>query len=123
MARYALIESELVVETREMPSNFDPAEVAHKFDWRIVVLQPDPPFDPATEKLKGYDFVVNPADVEATLKVVALTQAELDELAEQAERDIAKSMYQDLKDGTGTQLERLERCEQVTARLLKDIYQ
>ena len=51
MSRYALIENELVVETREMADNFDPDEVSHKFDLRIVNQQPDPVFDPATHIL------------------------------------------------------------------------
>jgi hypothetical protein len=122
MSRYALIEVGVVVEVREMPDNFDPAEVAHKFDWRIISLQPDPAFDPATQKLQGFDYVVNPSDVEATPTVVALNQAELDALAEQAERDIAKGFYQDLKDGAGNNAERLTRVETVAARLLKDAY-
>ena len=120
--KYALIESELVVEVRNMASNFDPAEVAHKFDFRVVILQPDPVFDPATEKLQGYTYVVNPADVEATRVVVALSQAELDALAEQAERDVAKALYQDLKNGVGNNTARLLRVEKVLARLLKDAY-
>ncbi len=120
--RYARIESELVVETREMADNFNPAEVIHKFDWRIIVPQPDPAFDPATEKLQGFTYVVNPTDVEATRVVVPLTQAELDALADEAERVIAKSFYDDLKAGVGNNATRLARVEQVVARLLRDAY-
>jgi len=121
--RYAKIISETVSEVRNMADNFDPAAVAHKFDFRIIVPVANPAFDPATEKLHGYDYVVYPEEVTATRKVVALSQGELDGLAEQAERDIAKTFYQDLKDGTGTQLERLVRVERVLARLLKDAYE
>jgi len=120
--RYARIELGLVVETRNMADNFEPTEVLHKFDWRIIVVQPDPVFDPATEKLQGFDYVVNPADVEATRAVVALNQDELDALADQAERDIAKALYLDLKNGVGTSVERIVRIEKVAARLLKDAY-
>ncbi len=121
--RYARIEAELVVETRNMADNFDPAEVAHKFDWRIIVLQSDPAFDPATEKLQGFDYVVNPADVEATKTVVPLTADELDALADEAERVIARSFYDDLKAGVGNNAQRLTRVERVAARLLRDAYE
>ncbi len=121
--RYARIESELVVEVRNMADNFVPAEVLHKFDWRIIVLQPDPAFDPATHKLQGFDYVVNPSDVEATKTVVPLTADELEALADEAERVIARSFYDDLKAGVGTNAQRLTRVELVAARLLKDAYE
>ena len=85
MSRYAKIEGGIVVETRNMASNFDPAEVAHKGDYRIVIQQADPAFDAATHILvtptsdvASWDFIINPADVEATRKVRALTQDEID---------------------------------------------
>ena len=130
MSRYAKIENNLVVETREMADNFDPAEVAHKGDFRIVNIQADPVFDPDTHilvtpqgELTSWDFVINPSDVEATRKVRALTQQEIDAndaaAAEQAERELAKTYYQALKAGTATN----GQVQRVVARLLKDAYQ
>lgn len=127
--RYARIENELVVEIRNMADNFDPAEVTHKFDFRVVNAQPDPVFDPLTHKIirnddiANWDFVVNANDVEATRKVVALTQGEIDAATEvatnQAERDQAKTFYAALKAGTATNAQ----VQKVVARLLKDAYQ
>ena len=76
--RYALIKSGVVVETRNMASNFVAEDVAHKFDFRVVNAQPDPVFDPAIERLGDFEYVVNDDAVEATRAVVALTQAEID---------------------------------------------
>jgi hypothetical protein len=129
MSRYAKIESELVVEVRDMASNFDPAEVAHKGDFRIVNQQPDPVFDPDTHilvtpasELTSWDFVVNPADVDATRKVRALTQAEIDAKTDagiaQAERDQAVSMIPDLKAGTVS--DALQ--QKMLARLIEDMW-
>ena len=57
---------------------------------------------------------------------VPLTTEELDALAAQAaadaEREQAKALYLDLKNGTGTTLERLLRVEKVLAYILKDTY-
>jgi hypothetical protein len=83
-------------------------------------------FDPATHKLGPLDWVYD--DIEetatATHTIVALTQAELDELAKHAsmaaEMDQAKAIYQDLKNGVGTAGERMARLEKVTARLLRE---
>ena len=90
MSRYARIENELVVEVRDMADNFDPDEVRHKYDLRIVNQLPDPVFDPETEilvtpasELTSWDFVVNPTDVDATRLVRPLTQEELDAYEEE----------------------------------------
>ncbi len=126
MSRYARIEANEVVEVRNMPDNFIPAEVAHKFDWRIVELQPDPAFNPATQKLEGWDYVISQFKVTAQKVLVALSQEQQDAYtqrqADQAERAQAKALYQALKNGTGTQGERLLRVEKVLARLLRDAY-
>ena len=111
MSRYARIENELVVEVRDMADNFDPDEVRHKYDLRIVNQLPDPVFDPETEilvtpasELTSWDFVVNPTDVVATRLVRPLTQEELDAKDEQAiaqaERDQAVALIPDLRAGT-----------------------
>ena len=124
--KYALIENDLVVEVRDMPVNFDPATVAHKFDARPVNDLVKPAIDPATQKYGVILYTVNPADVDATLEVLAKTQEEQDAYTQnqldETERAQAKAVYQDLKDGTGTQLERLVRAERVAARLLRDAY-
>ena len=126
--RYALIQNNAVTETREMADNFNPTEVAHKFDFRIINVQADPAYDPLTHKIisnqdiANWDFVINPADVEATRKVVALTQAEIDAATDAAtdtaERDQAKTFYTALNAGTATNAQ----VQKVVARLLKDAY-
>ncbi len=126
MSKYARIEANEVVEVRNMPDNFTPAEVAHKFDWRIVELQPDPAFNQATQKLESWDYVISQFKVTAQKVVTALTQQEQNAYTQHqsdvAERAQAKALYQALKNGTGTQGERLLRVEKVLARLLRDAY-
>ena len=108
--RYAKIENELVVEVRNMADNFVAEDVAHKGDFRLVNQQPDPVFDPDTHilvtpsgDLNSWDFVVG-VEVDATRKVRALTQAEIDanddQAAAQLERDQAASLIPDLRAGT-----------------------
>ena len=126
--RYAKIENNAVVETREMADNFNPTEVAHKFDFRIINVQADPAFDPLTHKLirnqelANWDFVINPTDVEATRKVIALTQAEIDAAtaaaADQAEIDQAKALYQNLMDGTVSDAVQ----QKILARVIKSLF-
>ena len=128
MSRYAKIENELVVETREMADNFSPDEVSHKGDFRIVNIQADPVFDPATHilvtpqsELTSWDFVVNPADVEATRKVRVLTQSELDANDEQAiaanERSQAAALVDDLYAGTVSDAIQ----QKMLARIIQDL--
>ena len=129
MSRYARIENELVVEVRDMADNFDPDEVRHKYDLRIVNQLPDPVFNPETEilvtpasELTSWDFVVNPNDVEATRLVRPLTQAELDandeQAAAQAERDQAVALIPDLRAGTVPD----NIQQKMLARLISDMY-
>jgi len=127
--RYALIQNNAVTETREMAGNFNPTEVAHKFDFRIVNVQADPAFDPLTHKiirnqeLANWDFVINANDVEATRKVIALTQAEIDAAtaaaADQAEIDQVKALVQNLMDGTVSDAVQ----QKILARIIKTLYQ
>lgn len=85
-------------------------------------------YDPATEKVVDNGITYDVANNEArrTWSIAALTQDELDYLAAQAARqaelDQAKGFYLDLKNGVGTQLERLVRCEKVLAFMLKRAY-
>ena len=98
----------------------------------VPVFDPENPtvpvFDPATQVVEGGPSVV---DVDAntytrTWVIRALTQEELDNIAtntaNEVERDQAKAVYADLKNGVGTQIERLERLEKVAAHLLKAKY-
>ena len=127
--RYALIEGGLVVEVREVADNFDPDEVAHKFDLRIVIQQPDPVFDPATHilvtpasELTSWDFIINPNDVEATRLVRALTAEEIaandEQAAAQLEQEQAKALVPDLYDGTVSDAIQ----QKILARLIQDLY-
>jgi len=126
MSRYALIEANAVTQVRDRPAGFNPADVAHKFDWRSVNQLADPAVDPATQRLGDWDYTVNQNDVDAQRAVIALTQQEQDAYAQNqtdiAERAIAKAKYQALKNGTGTSAQRIIRLEGVVARLLRDAY-
>jgi len=126
MSKYALIEANAVIEVRNMPPGFNPADVAHKFDWRVVNILATPAIDPATEKIGPWNYVINPSDVDAQRTVVAKTQQEQNDYAQgqadAAERAIVKALYQALKNGTGTTTQRLARVERVAARLLRDAY-
>ncbi len=57
---------------------------------------------------------------------VSLTADELAAIADEATRQTeitsAKAAYSALMDGTGTQAERLVRCERVLARLVKETF-
>ena len=125
--KYARIVADAVAEIRDMASNFNPDEVRHKYDYRLANYLPDPAYNAATEKLSGEAYAINPDSVDVVKVVVALTQAEIDARAQAAadadELAQIKAVYQDLKNGVGTQLVRLTRCERVLARMLKDIYQ
>ena len=84
----------------------------------LEVQEAQPAFDPAIEYLNRTAAVVDVPNNTHThgWEVLPRSQEDLDA---EAERELAKSKYQDLKDGTGTQLERLVRTEQVCAYLLK----
>jgi hypothetical protein len=94
----------------------------------LEVRSAKPAYDPATQKLLAATPVADIPNNTYTYgwNIVALTQSELDAIAAettaQTERDQAKALYQDLKDGVGTATERLERVERVLARILKDTY-
>ena len=84
----------------------------------LEVNEDQPVYDPATHYLSRTEPVV---DVNANThthgwEILPRDQADIDA---EAEREQAKAMYQDLKDGVGTQLERLVRTEKVVAYLLK----
>jgi len=78
-------------------------------------------YDSATHYIARTEPVV---DVNANThthgwEILPRSQEDLDA---EAEREQAKAMYQDLKDGVGTQLERLVRTEKVCAYLLKELF-
>ena len=118
--KYALIENNAVTEVRNMASNFVAADVAHKFDLRVVNIQPTPDYDAATHKTGDWDYTINADSVDAVRSVVALSQAELDANADNAlneqEREQAKALYQALKAGTATN----NQAQRVLAYLLKN---
>ena len=120
--KYALIENNAVTEVRNMADNFVAADVAHKFDLRVVNEQPNPVYDAATHKLGDWDYTINADSVDAVRSVVALTQAEIDantdNAANAAEREQAKTYYDALMAGTATNAQ----VQKVVARLLKDAY-
>ena len=128
-----------VENTRWATWRISTAEIEkHNREWprhdggEIVNLSPDivpllevredrPAYDPATHRLQSVAGVVDVPNNTHThgWQIVPLTA---EELADIAEREQAKAFYQDLKDGVGTQLERLVRTERVCAYLLKDLF-
>jgi hypothetical protein len=91
------------------------------------VVAERPEYDSATHKLVRIEneLIGNEYHMGRS-EVVPLTQAELDELAEQtaqqAEEDQARQVYQALRDGTGTQAERLRRVELVCAAIIRRLF-
>lgn len=87
----------------------------------LIVNQAQPAYNPATQKLERAAGVIDIPNNTHTFgwNVVALSQAELDD---KTELTTIKAAYTALKNGTGTQLERLVRVEQVLSRVLKDQY-
>ena len=84
----------------------------------LEVNEDQPVYDPATHYLARTEPVV---DVNANThthgwEILPRSQEDLDA---EAERALAISFYQDLVDGTGTQLQRLVRTEKVCAYLIK----
>ena len=86
----------------------------------LEVFEIQPAYDSATQRLSRTNPVVDVPNNTHThgWEILPRTQEDLDAEAERAQ---AKAMYQALKDGTGTQLERLVRTEQVSAYLLKEM--
>lgn len=84
----------------------------------LEVVEDQPTYDPDTHRLTRNDPVVDIAANTITTEwtLVPLDQAELDEIAE---REQIKAVYQAVKNGVGTNLERLVRVEKVLAHLLK----
>ena len=88
----------------------------------------DVDYDPATHRVeRGVPVVDVPANQHVHgWDIILLTQEELDEIAAgeewTQEQIIAAAMYDELKNGVGTQLERLVRTQKVCAHLLKARY-
>lgn len=87
----------------------------------LIVNEAQPVYDPDTHKLERAAGVIDIPNNTHTFgwNVVALSQGELNDKTELA---AIKAAYTALKNGTGTQLERLVRVEQVLSRVLKDQY-
>lgn len=95
----------------------------------LEVTAPKPaPSDPATLKVIADDPVVDVPGNTLTQawQEVAMSQEEQDIYAEAqanaAELELVKSVYQALKNGTGTDAQRLTRVERVLAFLIKRDY-
>ena len=87
----------------------------------LEVNEDQPVYDPATHYLSRTTPVV---DVNANTHTHGweILPRDPQDIADDAEREQAKAMYQLLQNGTGTQLERLVRTERVCAYLLKDLF-
>lgn len=111
----------------KIPLDLDPALEL------VDVIDPpaQPAFNPATQKVvpvssEQAGAAGFPIRLINDWQVVSLTQAELDAKAaltlSEQERQQAKAIVADLKNGTGTTVERLQRCEKALARIIPDIY-
>ena len=78
-------------------------------------------FDANTSKLAEDVPVVGVADVRKTWKIIPLSQIELKLIEDGVLYDQAKAVYLDLKNGVGTQAQRIARIEAVLAWILKRI--
>lgn len=83
-----------------------------------VVIDADPAYDAATQKVIDGTPVVEVAQVRIPRVAVALTTAELAAIASTAERSVLLGVIQDLRNGTGTTAQRFQRTEKVCAWIL-----
>ena len=116
-----------VIRVSETPFNIDEnvQPGGEVIQLKRVDDKTKPTFDPATQKL-----VKNFADDDKTFtrifkwEVVSLTNGELaqrtQELQDEANRVQIKAVANDLKNGVGTNAERLVRLEKVVAYLLRN---
>lgn len=122
--KYAQIVDNAVVELREMRDDFDPATVAHKFDWRPTTDIADPTFDPTVERLGGVVYAVNGGVVEGQREIIPLTPEQIATRARalelKAQGSQLRNIYVALKDGTGNAGERMARVESVVAWIMRD---
>ena len=98
------------------------------FQLRRVINDTQPAFNAATHKLIRTSVDDdNAATRTFRYEAIPLTQAELDAkaqaAADEAERQVLRAAYLDLKNGTGTQAERLRRVERAAAWLLRQYVQ
>lgn len=91
-----------------------------------VVIQSRPAYDSSSNKLEKVETPDIPnEEYVMSWNVIPLSTNELAELAviesATAEKEIAKSFYQNLKNHSGTSEERVTRLENVVAWLLKEV--
>ena len=81
MAKFGLLQlpgETFTGEVREFGTD-TPDDISHKFlEWRSFRQDPDPAFDPTTQRLESTTFLVQPTEIVGSRGVVALTQLELD---------------------------------------------
>jgi len=130
-AVYNTTSSELVKRNQRWP-RADGMEIESLNSDLIPLLEVSttkPVFDPATEKVVVAEPVIDETNNTLTQawQIAPFTQQEQDEYADRQankiEIDGIKSVYQDLKNGTGTAGDRISRVESVLAFMLKRDYQ
>lgn len=89
--------------------------------YLLEIQEEKPVYDATTDKLVRGDPIIDLRKKTITFSwnVEKLKQKELDLINSKKDIDLAKGLYDDLKKGVGTPTERLERLENVVARLLK----
>lgn len=84
-----------------------------------VVMTAQPAFNAATQKVAQNGWTINVNDVTPIWQIVALSQAELDEITERNQLVTLSATVTDMLNGTGTTAARLNRVEQALGRLFK----
>lgn len=126
MSRYALVDptTEAVRRVAELTAEQVAALAPQKRQWiRPLVTDPQPT-PTAQQRVQRGGYVVEAEQVRETWTLVDKTPEELAAEAAAAERETdyaqLRQVHIALRDGTGTQAERLRRVERVCARLLRD---
>lgn len=85
------------------------------------IIEPQPPFDPDTQQQVRDGHAV---DLEASTITYGWLVEELppEQQDDNHRRRQIKNLYQDLRDGSGTAGERLQRVERVLAYMLREAY-
>jgi hypothetical protein len=122
-AMWRISTAEIEKHNRRWPRH-DGGEIVNMSDDIVPlleVIEDQPEYDPAIDQLEAVAGVVDIPNNTHThgWNIVPRPQEDIDEDADRAQ---AIALYQDLKDGTGTQLQRLVRTEKVCAYLLKDLF-
>ena len=86
--------------------------------WLPLVIDPQPAFNPVTQR-RSPSYIIEAGQVRKTWAVVPLTAAELEDADAATQLTQIQAVLADLRNGTGTTAQRLQRVERVCAQLIK----